>query len=148
MARSVADAALVLSVIAGPDPTDNYTLAQPATIPDYTTALNPNALRGVRLGVPRLFQGSDPNIIAAFNRSIEVIRKLGAIVIDNAEFPDALQLMNSTAETTVLDTDFKVSNRAIGSLMGRRLNVYIDAGPSSQVHFWSRFCAYWSEDAR
>jgi amidase len=109
MARSVADAALVLSVIAGPDPADNYTLAQPAIIPDYTTALKPHALRGVRLGVPRLFQGSDPNIIAAFNRSIEVIRKLGAIVIDPAEFPDAVQLLNSSAETIVLDTDLKVS---------------------------------------
>ena len=38
MTRSIADAAIVLSVIAGPDPNDNFTLAQPSPVPDYTKA--------------------------------------------------------------------------------------------------------------
>jgi amidase len=114
MARSVADAALVLSVIAGPDPLDNATLAQPVPVPDYIKALNPEALRGVRVGVPRKFVGSDPNIIAAFNASIEVIRNLGAIVIDPADYPDAEELMASGNETIVLSTDFKVSRGFLG----------------------------------
>ena len=55
MARSVADAATILSIIAGRDPRDNFTLAQPAEVPDYTLALDADALRGARLGVPRKF---------------------------------------------------------------------------------------------
>ena len=39
MVRSVTDAAIVLSVIAGVDPNDNFTLAQPHPVPDYTKAL-------------------------------------------------------------------------------------------------------------
>lgn len=80
MTRSVADAATILSVIAGRDPRDNFTLAQPERVPDYTKALNKDALRGARLGIPRLFQGTDPNILAAFNDSVEIIKSLGATI--------------------------------------------------------------------
>ncbi|KAI0044868.1 amidase signature enzyme [Auriscalpium vulgare] len=108
MARSVADAAAILTVMAGRDPLDNFTLAQPRVVPDFTKALKPNGLKGIRLGVPRLFQPDDPNIVAAFNASIALIRSLGATVIDPAEFPDAQELLASDNETLVLDTDFKV----------------------------------------
>ncbi|TFY52698.1 hypothetical protein EVG20_g10440 [Dentipellis fragilis] len=108
MARSVADAAAILTIISGRDPLDNFTFAQPPVVPDFSKALKPNGLKGVRLGVPRLFQGSDKNIIAAFNASIEIIRGLGATVVDPAEFPDAEEILASNNETIVLDTDFKV----------------------------------------
>lgn len=109
MARSVTDAAIILSVIAGRDPLDNYTFAQPFPVPDYRKALNPHALHGVRLGVPRKFQGTDDNIIAAFNASLDIIKKLGAVIVDPADFPDADELLASNNETIVLSTDFKVS---------------------------------------
>lgn len=80
MCRSVTDAATILTVIAGRDPRDNFTLAQPETVPDYTKALKKDGLKGVRLGVPRLFTGSDPNILAAFNASLDVLRELGATI--------------------------------------------------------------------
>lgn len=80
MTRSVADAASILSVIAGRDPLDNFTLAQPIVVPDYSKALDKNALKGARLGIPRSFQGSDPNIIAAFNASVDIMVKLGATI--------------------------------------------------------------------
>ena len=108
MCRSVADAATILSVIAGPDPLDNFTLVQPEPVPDFSKALNPNALKGVRLGVPRLFQPQDVNIIAAFNASLEIIKGLGATIVDPADFPDAEELLASNNETTVLNVDFKV----------------------------------------
>jgi amidase len=108
MARSVADAAAILTVIAGRDPLDNFTLTQPAAVPDYSRALVPNGLKGVRLGVPRLFFPDDQNINAAFNATLDIIRGLGATVIDPAEFSDAEELLASNNETTVLDTDFKV----------------------------------------
>ncbi len=78
--RSVADAAAILTVIAGRDPLDNITLAQPEPVPDFSKALNLHSLKGARLGIPRLFQGTDPNIIAAFNASVEIIKGLGAII--------------------------------------------------------------------
>lgn len=80
MARSVADAAAILSVIAGKDPLDNATLVQPEPVPDFSLALNLKALRGVRLGVPRALQGSDPNVLAAFNASLDILRGLGATI--------------------------------------------------------------------
>ena len=111
MTRSVADAAAILSAIAGPDPRDNFTLAQPRVVPDFTKALKADALKGVRLGVPRrLFSRSNSNIVAAFNASLDTIRALGATVVDPADLPDFDELEASNNETIVLDTDFKVSH--------------------------------------
>ncbi|KAH6654248.1 amidase signature domain-containing protein [Truncatella angustata] len=54
LTQSVADAALILEVIAGKDPRDNYTLSQPwSTPPRYTQVLNASALEGKRIGVIR-----------------------------------------------------------------------------------------------
>lgn len=112
MARSVADAATILSVIAGRDPLDNFTFAQPPIVPDYTKALNPNALKGVRLGVARQFAGRSATVLAAFNASVDIIRGLGATIVDPADFPDFAEIRASGNETIVLDTDFKVRQRA------------------------------------
>ncbi|KAH8097013.1 amidase signature enzyme [Cristinia sonorae] len=119
MTRSVADAAAILSVIAGKDPRDNFTLAQPRVVPDFTKALNKQALRGARLGVPRaLFARSNRNIVAAFNASLDTFRRLGATIIDPADFPDTAELQASDNETIVLNTDFKVDvNQYIAGLI-------------------------------
>ncbi len=54
LARTVADAAAVLSAIAGPDPRDPMTAASAAQVKsDYTAFLDPEALDGARIGVPR-----------------------------------------------------------------------------------------------
>ena len=88
MVRSVSDAAIVLSIIAGKDPNDNFTLAQPSKVPDYTKALNKNALRGKRIGVPRAvflndsISGNDPFVNVAFEEALKTIRALGATVVD------------------------------------------------------------------
>ncbi|KAL5513933.1 hypothetical protein ACEPAG_2694 [Sanghuangporus baumii] len=118
LTRSVADAAAILTVIAGRDPLDNFTLAQPEPVPDFSQALNVSALQGIRLGIPRLFQGSDPNILAAFNASVEIIRGLGATIVDPAEFPDATEIRQSGNESIVLTADFKVDvNNYIAGLV-------------------------------
>ncbi|KAI0672166.1 amidase signature enzyme [Trametes maxima] len=109
MARSVADAAAILSIIAGQDPRDNFTLAQPSTVPDYTKALNTSALRGARVGVPRKFVALlDDARVATFNASLDTLRAQGATVVDPADFPDSEELLASNNETIVLNTDFKV----------------------------------------
>ncbi|KAI0819875.1 amidase signature enzyme [Trametes gibbosa] len=119
MARSVADAATVLSIIAGRDPRDNFTLAQPPIVPDYTKALKVDGLKGVRLGVPRrFFTRTNTNIVAAFNASLDTIRKLGATIVDPADFPDFEELEASRNETIVTQTEFKVGiNEYIAELL-------------------------------
>ena len=113
MARTVKDAAYVLSAIAGKDPHDNYTLAQPwDTPPDYVAACNFSSLRGKRIGIPRNVIDSteepDNTVIAAFNAAAETIKKAGATIVDNINItPYALaEYTNGSSETTVLDADF------------------------------------------
>ena len=90
IARSVSDAAYVLSIIAGKDDSDNYTLAQPwFTTPDYTQALNLSSFQGARIGIPRnifIMDESDKPIMEAFENAIEVMKSAGAIIIDNANY--------------------------------------------------------------
>jgi len=90
MARSVSDAAYILSVIAGRDPRDNYTLAQPwDSPPDYTRSLNFSSLRGARIGIPRNALATfdlDPAILDAFDDSIQIIKDAGAIIVDSTNF--------------------------------------------------------------
>ena len=113
MARTVKDAAYVLSVIAGKDPHDNYTLAQPwDTPPDYVAACNFSSLRGKRIGIPRNVidptEEPDNTVIAAFDAAVVTIQKAGATIVDNLNItPYALaEYTNGTSETTVLDADF------------------------------------------
>ncbi|KAJ3479278.1 hypothetical protein NLI96_g9169 [Meripilus lineatus] len=108
MCRSVADAATILTVIAGRDPLDNFTLAQPPVVPDFTKALNKNALSGARLGVLRGLVSRNANVAAAFNASLDTMRGLGATIVDPADFPDLQEFLASDNETIVLNTDFKV----------------------------------------
>lgn len=118
MTRSVTDAAIVLSVIAGRDPNDNFTLAQPSVVPDFTKALNKNALKGKRIGVPRKvflndsITGNDPSIGVAFEEALLTMKSLGAEIVDPADLPSAEEILLSNNETIVLDVDFKVQLNA------------------------------------
>lgn len=113
MTRSLTDAAIVLSVIAGKDPNDNFTLAQPAVVPDFTKALDKNALKGKRIGVPRRvflndsITGNDPSINVAFEKALLTIKALGATIVDPADLPSADDFVTSNNETIVLEVDFK-----------------------------------------
>ncbi len=81
MCRSVADAALVLSAIAGYDPRDSTSIEAP--IPDYSAALRAK-VSTLRLGAPRavFYDKLDPEIEAAMTRALEVLRSLTAGVRD------------------------------------------------------------------
>ncbi|KAL8905219.1 MAG: hypothetical protein Q9207_002774 [Kuettlingeria erythrocarpa] len=112
MARTVRDAAYLLQAIAGRDPDDNYTLAQPFdNPPDYVGALNYSSLRGRRIGIPRNiitgFEGDGP-LLAAFEGAIQTVRRAGAVIIDNTNITAyALdQYLNGNASLIVLEADF------------------------------------------
>ena len=81
MTRTVADAALMLQAIAGPDPLDASSAADP--VPDYSRALTGD-IRGLRVGVPVRFlaDGLAPEIEAAFRAALVMLRTLGATVVD------------------------------------------------------------------
>lgn len=101
MARTVTDAAIVLGVLAGPDPRDPATAAAP-THPDYTQFLDPNALRGARIGIPRtVYFGYSHRADAIAEQAIEVLRTAGAVIVDPADIPTAQQLEDTEALATV-----------------------------------------------
>ncbi|KAG0699099.1 amidase signature domain-containing protein [Suillus ampliporus] len=103
MCRSVTDAALLLNLIAGPDPRDDATLHQPGS---------------ARLGVPRAFIRNVKTIEETFNSSLDVFRALGAEIIDPADFPYTEELYTSKAEDLVLGVDLKVGiNKYISELV-------------------------------
>jgi len=101
MARSVTDAAIMLSVIANSDILDEATLAVQAsrwdskeytTIPietDYTKFLEGRNLRGIRIGINRdkelIIAKDDSEKVAAFDRLCEMLKSNGAEIIDNLE---------------------------------------------------------------
>ncbi|KAG6915971.1 hypothetical protein DXG01_009060 [Tephrocybe rancida] len=109
MTRSMTDAAIVLSIIAGPDPNDNFTFAQPSVVPDFTKALRRDALKGKRIGVPRhgFLNGTPDEVLSAFEQSLVTLRELGATIIDPADLPSADEILASNDEAIVLNTDFK-----------------------------------------
>ncbi|CAG2159867.1 amidase family protein [Cupriavidus numazuensis] len=94
--RTVADAALLLDVIAGYDPADPTTNAAAPHIPrSYTDELNPDALKGTRIGVLRAFFGDGPEhraVNAVMQAALATLRAQGAelVEIDEAIRPDAL----------------------------------------------------------
>ena len=83
MTRTVRDAAILLGVIAGPDPRDpTVAAAAPAGGADYTTFLDPDGLRRARVGVARSFFGFHDRVDLMMERAIDVMRAAGAEVVD------------------------------------------------------------------
>lgn len=81
MTRTVADAALMLEVIAGVDPNDPTCAADP--VPRYTEQLT-RELRGIRVGVPRrhFTEGAHPDVERAYRTALETLRELGASLVE------------------------------------------------------------------
>jgi aspartyl-tRNA(Asn)/glutamyl-tRNA(Gln) amidotransferase subunit A len=81
LAKDVADAAILLGVIAGHDPRDSTSLDVP--VPDYTAALT-GELQGVRVGVPQEYftEGMQPEVEAAVRVAVDRLAGLGAGVVE------------------------------------------------------------------
>ena len=85
MTRSVYDAALMLTAMAGSDSNDIATVMADSKMVDYTRALDGN-IDGMRIGVARWSQGNRPAIISAFNEAVATLQKQGAVLVDINEF--------------------------------------------------------------
>ncbi|MFI5112652.1 MAG: amidase [Terriglobales bacterium] len=122
MARTVADAAALLSALAGYDAQDSATAPlrdQPAL--DYTRFLDPNGLRGARIGVVRKNFGFSDAVDRLMEECLAEMKRQGAAVVDPVEVA-ATDFGDS--ELQVLLTELKPD-----------LNAYLAAlGPAAPVH--------------
>lgn len=116
MARTVREAALLLTAMAGSDPLDPATREADARKKDYAAALSATSLKGARLGVLRFATGFGTD--GPFEAALKVLRDQGAVLIDIDAFP--AQQAISDAETIVLFTELKAY-----------LNAYLAGTPST-----------------
>ncbi|HET6923997.1 MAG TPA: amidase, partial [Anaeromyxobacteraceae bacterium] len=89
MARTVADAAALLGVLAGVDPADPATAAGRGRVPeDYPALLGADGLRGARIGVARkkLF-GVSESVDRLMEEAVAEMRRRGAVIVDPADIP-------------------------------------------------------------
>lgn len=80
LAQDVADAALVLGVMAGHDPQDSTTVDAP--VPDYAAALTGD-IRGLRVGLPAEYfvEGMQPEVEQAVRAAVAQMAALGAEIV-------------------------------------------------------------------
>ena len=81
MTRNVADAALLLSAMAGEDSADSATIGVPR-VEDYTAGLGRYSLEGVWIGVMRDQVGSNDAVEAVFNAALADMERAGAVLVD------------------------------------------------------------------
>ncbi|MFO6447904.1 amidase [Erythrobacter sp. NE805] len=81
MTRTVYDAALLLTAIAGEDRADPVTL-EAKRVADYTAGLDTASLKGVRIGVLRGATGSRADVKALFDTALEDLKRAGAELVD------------------------------------------------------------------
>ena len=122
MARTVRDAAILLNALAGPDPRDSATAASDGKIAaDYTKFLDPNGLRGARIGVARKYFSFSDSVDDLMNRVMEEMKRQGAVLFDPADLESHGKFDDT--EFTVLLYELKAD-----------LNAYLAARPDAAVH--------------
>jgi amidase len=131
MCRTVRDAAILLSVLAGVDAEDSATLAgRDKSIPDYTRFLDPDGLRGARIGVLRKRFGFSEKVDALMQQSLDAMKKQGATLVDPAEIETSGKMGEN--EGLILLYEFKAD-----------LNAYLARlGPGAPVHSLSEVIAF------
>lgn len=122
MARTVRDAAILLGALAGSDPRDPATADADAKLQkDYTQFLDPNGLKGARIGVARKYFGFSDAVDALMNRMIDEMKSAGAEIVDPADL-ESFGKFDDT-ELLVLMYELKAD-----------LNAYLASRPDAQVH--------------
>jgi amidase len=119
MTRTVADAARLLTVLAGSDVRDAATKSAVARAEDYVKSLDPGALKGARIGVARKrFFGYSPAADRLIDAAIADMRARGAVIVEPADIPTAATI--DDCELEILLYEFKAG-----------LNDYLKALPAT-----------------
>jgi amidase len=122
MARTVRDAAILLGALVGSDPRDPATADANAKMQkDYTQFLDPNGLKGARIGVARKYFGFNDSVDALMNRLINEMKSAGAVIVDPADL-ESFGKFDDT-ELLVLMYELKAD-----------LNAYLASRPGAGVH--------------
>ena len=117
MARTVADAALLLGALAGPDPRDAATEACRGKLErDYMQFLDPHGLRGARLGVARHYFTAGSIPAKVLEQALEAMKGQGAILVDGVDEPPLSRA--SESEWGVLQYEFKAGINAYLAQLG------------------------------
>ena len=111
MARTVRDAAILLAAIQEP---------REGTPTDYMRYLDDQGLRGARIGIARQFWGTNADVVKIGNQAIDVLKRLGAEVVDEVKL-----------ETTPLygEAEFEVMMYELKA----DLNAYLATRPGVKV---------------
>ena len=121
MARTVRDAAILLGALAGTDSRDSATSdADSKRQKNYTQYLDPNGLRGARIGVARKYFGFSDLVDKLMNDAIAAMKSAGAEIVDPAD----LESHGKFDETELLVLMYELK---------ADLNAYLARRPSAQV---------------
>jgi len=122
--RTVADAATVLGALTGADRRDDATQDSIGHLShDYRQFLDAGGLRGARIGIARQFFGIDEHIDRVAEPAIQVLKDLGAVIVDPAIIPTLAQINSSLTGTDLLLYEFKAD-----------VNAYLSTRPDLAVH--------------
>jgi len=117
MARTVRDAAILLSVLAGTDPQDPATAESGGNaLADYTNCLDAGGLAGARIGVARNYFDFQEAVESLMRLALDAIARAGAALVDTTELSVVDQCQG--AETTVLQYELKADMAAYLARLG------------------------------
>jgi amidase len=102
MARTVVDAAALLSALAGADGRDEAT-ASAHVQPDYSAFIDPDGLAGARIGVARNLGGFNDRVDRLFEVALGAMRDLGAELVDPADIPHTDELEDPELEVFLFE---------------------------------------------
>ena len=123
IARTVRDAAILLGALTGVDEQDKVTQeSNKKSFTDYTQFLDPNGLKGARIGVVRKYFGFLSHVDVVIEQALDVLKQQGAVLVEPADIPTLGKFDDS--EFTVLLYELKAD-----------MNAYLARlGPGAPVH--------------
>jgi amidase len=123
MARTVADAALLLGAMTGVDAGDSATRpSKKRALSNYSKQLDLDGLNGARIGVARNMAGTNPRALKILENCIDVMKHLGAIVIDPADVKNIDRFAETERE--VLYYEYKAGLNAYLKSLGAEARVH------------------------
>ena len=130
MARTVREVAVLLSALAGTDPRDAATAESSGKAPaDYTKFLDPNGLRGARIGVARKYFGFSGAVDKLMAGALDAMKSQGAVIVDPADLESHGKFDDT--ELTVLLYELKTD-----------LNAYLSKRPGAAIHSLEELIAF------
>jgi amidase len=122
LARNVHDAAVLFGLMAGPDDADAASAAVGERFQsDYVRYLDPDGLRGARLGIARRFFADNAPLDRFLDNCVATLKGAGAVIVDPADLP--MHGAAAAAEQEVLLYEFKADLNAYLARLPRELPV-------------------------